>query len=232
MTNELIGFVCAAAAIVIFIWAIQRKYRGSSNLEATIAKNAESWKSEAAKAWLSDFGRFWRGLGFFEKMKDLSDPEFAGRLQEMAGKDIAVPFNKRDEYTEISILMLDPDRFWFEDTEADVCMENKVYVRILSEWAKISRGAFNPQELHELWHSDKGPIEVHFKIKGQSHTLRPEYNDDWFDLPILIEVNKIIKDSGTMFYVYVPDQCAGVIALTKEEHALVKKERKIKFDIL
>jgi len=220
------------AAIAIFLWALNRRRLSPARLEATIAKNAEGWKSEEAKAWLVEFCRFWRGLGFFEKFKGVSDEGLAQKLTEMIPRESGFPFNPRDEFTEIGVLMLDPDRFWFEDTEADVCMENKVYERIISEWAKISRGAFNPQELHELWHSDKGPIEVHFKLKDQSHTLHPDYNDDWFDLPILIEINKMIKDTGAMFYVYVPDQCAGVIALTKEEHAVIKKERKIKFDVL
>jgi len=232
MNKELVGVICSVAAIVVFLWAVLRRARVGKDLDAAIEANKASWRGEDAAAWILEFIRFWRKPGFFEKFKELSEEDLVLQLSDMIVEECSMPFSPRDEFMEISVLMLDKDRFWFEDTEADVCMENKVYERIISEWAKISRGVFAPQELQEIWHSDKGPIEVHFKLNGEQHTLYPNYNDDWFDLPILIGINKLIKDTGTIFYVYVPDQCAGVIALTKDEHALIKKERKIKFDIL
>jgi hypothetical protein len=49
-----------------------------------------------------------------------------------------------DELLDLELPRFDPDRVWWEDTEADVAPGTDAYVRAIDGWAAISRGALRP----------------------------------------------------------------------------------------
>lgn len=97
-------------------------------------------------------------------------------------------------------------------------LREDVYVTTLEEWAAISKGAFEPADIHETWDGGEGPVTVTFTLDGEHVELRPEYLEDWIDPRILTPINERIADSGRRFELFQAfDQSAFVMALTDAE---------------
>jgi hypothetical protein len=90
--------------------------------------------------------RFYRRIGFFEQFGALRDDELsetlndAYRTKSLGHRDL----RQVGELLDLALLGLDQGRVWSRDLEDDVFPGEDAYVRILSEWAAISRGAFLP----------------------------------------------------------------------------------------
>jgi len=193
--------------------------------------------------------RYYRGLDFFSQYSDLSDEALAERLvtvieDEWGQTFTADPGGPRvvDEWGEtisspdsvpfadLSLLRADSTRVWWEDTEADVCKRNQVYVETLRAWADISRGAFSPQNIIEAWEDEAGPVSVTFMLDGVERRLQPEYLDDYIDMGIVVPINGWIRKTGYAIELYEAfDQTAFVVVLTPDEKRKLEQERSWRF---
>lgn len=185
--------------------------------------------SQASDKWLLQSVQYFRSLGFFAEYAALSDEQLATHLTQAAMERHGV-IDPADQLADLMLLSLDEQRVWWDDTEADVCAENKVYVDTLAGWSKISRGAFKPENIRETWDHESGPIHVEFEHQGKKITLHPSFQDDYIDLNILQSINKIVADTGIQFRVHaIFDQTAFIVALTQDEKRKLEKDRGWKF---
>ena len=72
----------------------------------------------------------------------------------------------------------------------------------LTEWAAISRGAFTPEEIVERWHGEEGPADIEFVVGGRRRCVaHPNVRDDFLNVAIVSEINRLIGHSGYRFAV-------------------------------
>jgi hypothetical protein len=152
---------------------------------------------------------FYRQIGFFEQFGRVSDDQLAEQLNESYREKT---YGRRDlrqarDLLDLGLLSLDRARVWWHDMEDDVFPGNNAYVRVLTDWAAISRGAFLPERVDERWIGQRGPVEVSFQLNGQIHDFRAEY-DEWIDMTLLSLINRLIANSGMQFVPLV-DQPRG-----------------------
>jgi hypothetical protein len=159
-----------------------------------------------------------RELGLFADRPDLSNEDISqrveARLDELYGGELLAD----DPLLELIVASLDESRVWWGDLEADVGDGNDVYVSTLEQWAAISKGAFEPEDVRETWDAEDGPVTVTFTLDGENVELKPEYLEDWIDPRILAPINDQIADSGRRFELFQAfDQSAFVMALSDRE---------------
>ena len=107
--------------------------------------------------------RYFRTLDFFQPGSqggDLSDEELALSFLSSCMDKSGTPFDPEGKHADLELTSYDKSRVWWGDTEADVARANNEYYRTLQEWALISRGAFQPEDITETWESEEGPILV------------------------------------------------------------------------
>lgn len=62
-----------------------------------------------------------------------------------------------------------------------------------------------------------------FALQEVSHSLQPEYLEDWIDPRIAVPINGIIAPSGRQFSLFRAfDQTAFVMALTEQERGALQ----------
>ena len=156
-----------------------------------------------------------REIGLFADRPDVSNEDVSqrveARLDELYGGDALAD----DPLLELVVASLDQSRVWWGDLEADVGDVNQVYAQTLEEWAAISKGSFEPEDVRETWASESGPVTVSFTLDGEEVELKPEYLEDWIDPRIITPINERIADSGRQFELFQAfDQSAFLMALT------------------
>jgi hypothetical protein len=71
---------------------------------------------------------------------------------------------------------------------------------------------------------------VSFRLKGQAHTFRAEY-DEWIDLTLLDLINRLIAETGIQLVsFFTGDQGAFLVALTDQEQKAIAEQRPWNFD--
>jgi hypothetical protein len=125
---------------------------------------------------------------------------------------------------DLDLLRFDPDRVWWEDTEADVLPGNEAYVEAIRGWAAISRGALHPEAVSETWDSPTGPVRIRLSQHGRAHEVVARYLDDYLDVGVLDGLNRVIADSPYRFRMHAAfDQTAFVIACDERERRLLEE---------
>jgi hypothetical protein len=182
-------------------------------------------------AWLINSARYFQTLGFYTEYLDLPDDALPDEIREAIRWRWDGPFPPegvvRDlQLADMVLLLGDRRRVWWRDLEGVFASED-AYVTTLTEWAAISRSAFAPEEIIERWHSEDGPADIEFVLGGRHHrVVHPNLRDDFLNIAIISEINRLIGDSGYRFAVCdnlgVPN---WVVALTGEEEARLRRER-------
>lgn len=174
---------------------------------------------------------FFRSIGFFDKWASEDDEDVAGALYDLHERQWGTGFSEQAWLADLELLRWDTSRIWWEDLEADVGPGNNVYVKTLTAWSKISRGAFHATRVKEDWSGERGPIHVSFRYAGGRHLVRPNFVDDFIDVHSLLgAINSLILPSGKAFCIYEPfDQTAFVVVLTAVEYAAIQQERGWRF---
>ena len=137
------------------------------------------------------------------------------------------------QLADMVLLLGDQSRVWWRDLEGVFAGED-FYVTSLSEWSAISRGAFSPEQIIERWYSDEGPADIEFMLGSQRCVLtHPNQRDDFLNIAIISEINRLISDSGYHFVVCdnlgMPN---WVVALTYEEENSLRRDRGWSFLVL
>lgn len=185
--------------------------------------------------WLVDAVRAYRAAGFFRRYESLSDDEVADRLQAGHRKQWEEDLGPTPDHpplAEILVMSKDPERAWWEDTEADVLPGNRVYERVLGRWAEISLNSFRLDRVAERWGSPSGPVIVEVLAGAERLELRPRVREDWLDMGILEPVNGLLDRLGSprRFATLDPgDQTAFVTCLSETERKTIESDRGVPF---
>lgn len=210
--------------------------------------------------WLLDAVRFFRNMGFFGEHQHLSDEELANHLDAIcqenaehslneyaakiavqveadakraaAGEKEDWDFDMPPAMADVVLAFFDKSRIWWDDGETDIWPEGKIYIKAIHEWSHISRGAFLPQDVKEVWESKDGPTWIELMLNGGRHRLTPQQHFGWLDFGVLGQVNELIRESGFQFYVVDKefDQKTCLIVLTEDEKVKLEQERKWGFE--
>ncbi len=206
---------------------IAKTFREIPTLEEQVA---EKFKGKSAAERIHETFAYYKEMGFFQSM-NVSEVEktfLDNYPMDFAADKEFDPYQDNTYYQLFAdqfILQLDKSRVWMEDTEADVGKGNDVYVKVLKQWAQISRGAFNPTDIVETWNTEEGPVKLQFILNGDKVILYPQYMNDFIDVGILKKINTKIAGSGYQFAVVAIDQQVFVTALNEKELAKISNER-------
>jgi hypothetical protein len=200
------------------------KFRSSEEEEAEIDLGEHG-------EWLLQTISFYRDLGFFASFAEDSDRKMAKRLMEMQEEEWGQGFTFHDPYfAQLEVLIHDKERIWFEDIEVGVAMGKQVYATAIKNLARISRGAFLPEDIDEVWTGPKGPIHVEFTHLGQRYRMGLEYMDKCMDIwGLVLQLNQVVVNLGYQFEIAMFDQNALVTLLNPREKRELKRERGLAF---
>ena len=187
----------------------------TSQEACTLAFPAEESFAERAAAL--------RDIGLFADLKGLSDQELGEELEAALTEEWGQPIPENDPLFELFVAALDRTRVWWGDLEADVGDGSGVYASVLEEWATVSAGSFEPDQIEETWDAETGPVAVRFTLDGEEVELAPEYLEDWIDPRIITPINERMAASGRQFtLVQAFDQTAFLLALDGRERAALE----------
>ncbi len=175
---------------------------------------------------VADFVRFYQQFGFFAG----SDAAILGpQLFEeyRRGPGGGGPPDLSNPWTDFEFLSHDRSRVWCEDPEADVGEGSTVYESILPEWAAVSMGIFQPEEIKESWDGPRGPLTVSFRLNGQLETIHPVFRNDWIDLTVLEQISALLGAQERAFEYAQTGNVAYVFTLCSGERDEIIKQRNL-----
>jgi hypothetical protein len=183
------------------------------------------------RMWLVVSARYFQTLGFYTELIDLPNDALLDAIREAVRWHWDGPLPPEEvaddmQLADMILLLGDRSRVWWRDLEGVFAGED-AYVTTLTEWATISRGAFAPEQIIEHWHSDDGPADIEFMLGSQRYRVtHPKVRDDFLNIAIISDINRLIGDSGYHFAVCdnlgMPN---WVIALTHEEEDCLRHDR-------
>ncbi len=228
----------------------QREVLDDSNFPPTTEDDDLAFLEAESKftAWLIDGIKYYLTLGLFTKYSHLFDGKLTEEI-EIIKADFREEFPTEKDFNSVYLEFADPmfeptmehldpyllrwdtSRTWSETEVDSVGRNNQDYVRAFERWSKISRGAFLPQDLKETWETDSESVLIEFTVNGTRHRIEPEYFEEYIDLEILVEINRLIAETGYQFEVceLSPDTKL-VIVLTLAEKERIERERRFEFD--
>jgi hypothetical protein len=183
------------------------------------------------RTWLIASARYFQGLSFYMQYLDLPDDALLKAIREAVRWQWDGPLPPAEvshdpQLADMVLLLGDRSRVWWRDLEGVFAGED-FYVASISEWSAISRGAFEPTQITERWHSDDGPADIEFVLGGERRVVtHPNRRDDFLNIAIISDLNRLISDSGYRFAVCdnlgMPN---WVVALTREEEGSLRRDR-------
>ena len=165
-----------------------------------------------------DVVRYYQQLGFFVGAEP---PAIVEQYREDHG---ALP-DPGNPWDDVFLLTYAKHEAWADDPEADVCAENMVYSRVLPEWAKISQGSFPLTKIDENWETEEGPVRLQLQMGDRTLLITPKFYNDWMDLDILLQINRLIAGSGRRFECALDGNFALVLCLTSKQKKTMKRQR-------
>ncbi|MCE5227992.1 hypothetical protein LLG95_00140 [bacterium] len=218
MSLMMAGLLFLVVAIVIIAMYIvprfqKRKWRGRAEPD-----------SEEFREWLMGQIRDLRAIGFFQADRMLSDQELFDKvlaeMVEREGNDLTAC-----RVAPCLIAALDQDRVYYEDTEDDRYLNDDGWVEIVQDVARISRGAFKPENIEAKCDYDKKSAEVLFDQNGRRHSLKFKLDGDWMDPALFDQFNPFVSDAGYQYAAEFSDhgQWCFVVAVKDEERKILKK---------
>lgn len=214
----------------VWIWWMPGVSRKEKHEIRLVGAAERKLRTENRHEWVMQTAAYFRELGFFAREAGLSDEELATKIEDVYAAEWGGEFDATSPHADYFILKADADRVWWQDTEADVCGENKVYEQVLPEWGRISGGSFTPSDITEVWEDEEGPVTVEFAQDRRRHLVEPEYVEDYIDMGIITEINELIGPSERRFELAdTGDQTAFLICLSSDEKTRLIRERGWKF---
>jgi hypothetical protein len=169
--------------------------------------------------WLEGAAHYFINLDFFAELSSKNEIDAVAKVISLFQErysDSPYDLTNPSPINLIRLIALDDDRIWWGDSEC--IYHDNAYTELLDQWARISRGAFNPSNITEVW--DEGPaVSLSFNLEGASHSLQPDFNLDYIDEKIIPKINQLISQTGFEFYVLDEprDQTMVILCLTEEE---------------
>lgn len=214
---RIFALVAVVGGLIYAIWVLyslelMRRRRREAARQTPVVSSRRPWSFQRLLGTV----HFYRQLGFYDRYAGLSDEDLAKKFQ---GEAYDPPRDTDELFrSELAFLAVTTDLIWWNDLKCVDQSDDRTYARAIAELAAISRGAFKPTEIDELWRETGKQIDVTFQLHGRRELVQPEIQGKQFDLRILDPINGMIRDSGRAFEIVASnDQSAAVLCLTPEE---------------
>jgi len=170
-----------------------------------------------------------RRAGFFALYEPLSDVELARSLaatwRAWEGDELSSDPGELDWM----LVVLDEERTFQGDSEADVLEGNNVYVGLLRDLARRSGGALTVRAIKEEWASHTGSVDISLRANGNAVHLALADCGDWIDPKLLTEVNGLLSPEGPHFFVVdTGGQNVIITRATEEERRTLEEARSLR----
>jgi hypothetical protein len=129
--------------------------------------------------------------------------------------------------TDLLLVGLGVERVWWRDRRS-VYQDTQAYATTLREWAAITRGSMQVEDVTEEWDTPVDPVIVNAIINGQRTQLRHvSAADPMLDTVGLRDlINPLLASSGLQFEICAPGGDPNVvICLTPAERRNLEQER-------
>lgn len=193
--------------------------------------------SEMLEDWLVDAVDFYQPRGFFRQVKGTSDDLIDKLLPHFEAQEEEQELTEEELFSpefDLFFLSFDPMRTLYESMDFGAALGPglNAYVETVKALARISRGVFEPTEITESWESPKGPIRIHFLLRGKKTSLKVDLWDGMFDFRILLQLNLLIWDTPYRFEMAPMDDILFVTVLTAGEKTELERLRNLAFMVL
>ncbi|MGE0494403.1 MAG: hypothetical protein AB7S38_34645 [Vulcanimicrobiota bacterium] len=184
--------------------------------------------------WLDKAVEFYQKLGFFASQEENLKARLTTYLTE--DKPLA-DFDDNNPAYDLFLLGCDPTRAMLESPKVEaLAPDKKVYIQILQQLEKISRGAFRPRQIVEAWKGPQGPVEIRYQQDGKTYTLEAHDRDNRIDPSLLLQLNLAILASGLQFELSIfmhPQEGEHflITVLNREERFEIERHRRLPFII-
>lgn len=180
-----------------------------------------------------------RNAGFFEVYESMSDLEVYDTIYADRKRRYSEIFEKQYDpgmnLDAIQLAKCDRTKLLFIDLEADVAMDNNVYIEVINAFAILSNKKFEPTDIKEQWTSKTGPVEVSFKSNDSLIKFKPEYQNDWLHESVFkicqeelgrknIRITDCLSDDG-----YGYGQAIAIMRLSEKEQKTLENKLNWKF---
>ncbi len=97
---------------------------------------------------------------------------------------------------------------------------------MLQALAHVSQGLFTPQNIEERWPKSRGPVEITFTFQRESYQyVHEDSYHDYIQLSVVPFVNKLVADTGYLFYMSYDFRLEYFIMLNQQEYDKLTQER-------
>jgi hypothetical protein len=195
----------------------------------TLTRPAKVPTSRERFRWLERSVAYFRGLGFFAGHQSLDDAALARLLARSYRREWRRPLGPDLPLADLMVTSLDRSRVYWGDLLGTVAPYRDAYVEFLESLAAISRGAFEPCAIEEIWSEGPIPLEVRFEHRDTPVVLQPLALDGSLDLEVLHPINGCLDGSGMQFHLHEGFETVFVLALTDQEKQRLETERGWRF---
>ncbi|MCA9794888.1 MAG: hypothetical protein KC910_23935 [Candidatus Eremiobacteraeota bacterium] len=157
-----------------------------------------------------------------------------GRLEAYLTEGKPVPeFDQSNPAYDLFLLGCDPNRAMLESPKVEALgPDKKVYIQILQQLEKISRGAFRPRQIVEVWKGAQGPVEIRYQQDGQTFIVQAHDRNNRIDPSLLLQLNLAILASGLQFELSIfvhPEHGEHflITVLNREERLEIERHRRL-----
>lgn len=228
-----VALIAIIIALGFVIWPYWKPFLLRFRRRRDLRVVYNSWKSPEAKEWMSEFIRYFSALGFFKSYSQLDENALADKIMEKRLKGTRVAFNPLLSAIEVRLLCVDRERLYKPDLESNIIEANQVYVKFTEKLARISRGAFEPEQIKEIWKGENGPILLEFVLDGKKRSIVPKYLGNRIDIRIISTINDMILPKNVRFEIsYDNHHSSCLIVLSPEEKENLIIDRNWKFEDL
>jgi hypothetical protein len=198
---------------------------------------ASTMSSELLEEWLIDAVDFYLPRGFFRQVKGTPQDLVARLLPHLEAQEEDQELTEEEldspEF-DLFFLSFDPMRTLYESMDFGAALGPGLdaYVDTVKALARISRGAFNPDQITESWDGPKGPIRISFTVEAKEKTLKVDTWGGMFDFRILLQLNLLIWDTPYRYEMAPMDDILFVTVLTAAEKTELERLRNLAFMVL
>jgi hypothetical protein len=195
------------------------------DLRGSNAGDRDDWAEEVEQRFRLDLlgaVRLYREFGLFLAYAHLGDVEVAEALYD----GLAAVLLDSDEPPDALLLTVEKSRAFMMPLNWNTVPDGDAYKRILDLCARISQGAFLPQDTAEDW-SQPEHVKIRFTLDGQPQSMTADRYEP-LDLAVIGQVNRLIEASRRRFVYSLGDFGDGalfVACFSFEEWQRIKDER-------
>jgi hypothetical protein len=169
-----------------------------------------------------------RNAGWFARYRRWNDDALATLLSAKWQSEMGGDLHLWPGELDWRLIIMDEERTWFSDVEADVAEGGNVYADIVRELARKSNGLFEAKRVGEDWRGEPGSVLINFRSHKREIRFSVPVIGDLIHPDVIHCVNELIEPSvARFFFVDLNSQMAIVSRASTTERAALQQARPI-----